>query len=147
MDLDLVRRLSVAANNLAVVATRRPDASVHASLVSAGVIDDPVTGAPSIGMVIGGDARKLVYLRRSRQATAVFHSGPQWVAVEGGVRIVGPDDASDGIASSDVPSLLRAIFSAAGGTHENWAEFDRVMVADRRAAVFVEAARITTNRG
>ena len=33
--------------------------------------------------------------------------------------------------------LLREIFSAAGGTHEDWAEFDRTMKTERRTAVFV----------
>ena|SRR5579862_9841607 len=146
MDLDLVRRLAAASNHLAVVATSRANGSVHASLVSAGVIDDPITGAASIGMVIRGDARKLVYLRRSLQATTVFHSGPQWVAVEGPVRLAGPDDESSGISPVDVPPLLRAIFVAAGGTHDDWAEYDRVMATERRVAVLVEAARITTNR-
>jgi len=146
MDLDLVRRLAVAANHLAVVATTRPDASVHASLVSAGVLDDPITGRASIGMVMRGDARKLTYLRRNRTATTVFQSGFQWVAVEGRVTLAGPDDGSDGIPAPEVPGLLRAIFVAAGGTHEDWTEFDRVMAAEQRVAVLVEPARITTNR-
>ncbi len=131
MDLDLVLRLAAASNQLAVVATSRANGSVHASLVSAGVIDDPITGAASIGMVIRGDARKLVYLRRGLQATTVFHSGPQWVAVEGPVRLAGPDDESSGISPVDVPPLLRAIFVAAGGTHGDWAEYDRVMATER----------------
>jgi hypothetical protein len=145
MDLDLVRRLAAAANHLAVVATTRGDATVHASLVSAGVLDDPITGRASIGIVVRGDARKLAYLRRTRRATTVFHSGPQWVAVEGPVRLAGPGDESDGISAAEVPSLLRAIFVAAGGTHEDWAEFDRVMAEQRRVAVLIEAARIMTN--
>ena len=146
MDIELVRQQAAAANHLAVVATSRANGSVHASLVSAGVLDDPVTGAASIGIVVRGDARKLVYLRRSLQATTVFHNGPQWNAVEGPARLAGPDDESGGISSPDVPPLLRAIFVAAGGTHGDWAEYDRVMAAERRVAVLVEVARITTNR-
>jgi hypothetical protein len=34
---------------------------------------------------------------------------------------------------------------AAGGTHEDWAEFDRVMAEDRRTAVFIKPERITGN--
>ena len=34
---------------------------------------------------------------------------------------------------------------AAGGTHEDWVEFDRVMAEERRAAVLVGLDRITTN--
>ena len=48
-DLDLVRRLSAAEHGLAVVATTRADGTVHASVVNAGVLDDPLLG------VRGGD--------------------------------------------------------------------------------------------
>ena len=148
VDLDLVRQLAADANHLAVVATTRRDGTVHASLVSAGVIDDPVDSQPSIGIVIGGDTAKLRHLRRTPRAAAVFQAGFSWVTVEGPVRIAGPDDLDDldgRITVAEIPELLRRVFVAAGGTHENWAEFDRVMAAERRAAVFVRADRIISN--
>jgi hypothetical protein len=40
---------------------------------------------------------------------------------------------------------LRAVFTAAGGTHDDWDEYDRVMAAERRTAVLIEPARITSN--
>jgi PPOX class probable F420-dependent enzyme len=144
VDLESVRQLAGGARNLAVVATTREDGSVHASLVSAGVIDDPVTGEPSIGMVVGGGTAKLRHLRRTGQGTAVFQAGYRWAGVDGPVHIVGPDDAG-GLAAEDIPSLLRDVFVAAGGTHDDWAEYDRVMAAERRAAVFLRADRITGN--
>jgi hypothetical protein len=61
------------------------------------------------------------------------------------VRIAGPDDLSPGVAPDQLPALLRRVFAAAGGTHDDWDEYDRVMVADRRAAVFVKPDRITGN--
>ena len=143
-DLDLVQRLA-AATHLAVVATTRADGTVHASLVSAGVLDDPVTGRPAVGAVVVGGARKLELLRRAGRAAAVFNHGYEWVAVEGPVRIVGPDDPADGIPAAEVPELLRAVFTAAGGTHDDWAEYDRVMAEQRRAAVFIDPARISGN--
>jgi hypothetical protein len=75
----------------------------------------------------------------------VFHSGWEWVAAEGPVTIVGPDDVADGYDPADLPGLLRDVFTAAGGTHNDWPEFDRVMADERRAAVFVALDRITTN--
>ena len=45
--LDLVRRLGAADSRLAVVGTTRAGGSVHASLVNAGVVDDPVRVGPS----------------------------------------------------------------------------------------------------
>jgi PPOX class probable F420-dependent enzyme len=144
-DLDLVRRIGAADHWLAVVATTRADGSVHASLVNAGILDDPVTGRPVVGLVAAGGTRKLTHLRRSGRATVVWRSGWEWVAVEGPVRIAGPDDPLDGVPAEEVPSLLRAVFRGAGGTHEDWDEYDRVMAAQRRAAVLVEPARITSN--
>jgi hypothetical protein len=145
VDLDLIRELAAGANYLAVVATTRRDGTIHASLVNAGVTNDPVTDEPSVGMVIGGSAAKLQHLRRTRRAATVFQAGYMWVTAEGPVRIVGPDDLDAGITADAIPALLRSVFVAAGGTHENWAEFDRVMAAERRAAVFVRADRIISN--
>jgi hypothetical protein len=128
-----------------VVATTRPDGSVHASLVSAGVLANPATAKPAVGIVIGGDTRKLRHLRRTGRGAAVFQRGFEWVAVEGPVTIIGPDDPSADVPAADVPELLRAVFKAAGGTHDDWAEYDRVMEAERRTAVFIEPSRITSN--
>lgn len=144
-DLDLVRQIAADANHLAIVATTRRDGTIHASLVNAGVVDDPVGGKPSVGIVIGGSAAKLRHLRRAGRAAVAFHAGWNWVTVEGPVQIVGPDDLDAGISPDAIPMLLRQVFVAAGGSHESWAEFDRVMAAERRAAVFVRADRIVTN--
>ncbi|HET6965581.1 MAG TPA: pyridoxamine 5'-phosphate oxidase family protein [Acidimicrobiales bacterium] len=143
-DLELVRHLA-AATHLAVLATTRTDGSVHASLVSAGVADHPITGVPAVAVVVGGSARKLGHLRRAGRGAAVFAQGYRWVAVEGPVRIIGPDDPCDEVPAAEVPALLRGIFAAAGGSHENWDEYDRVMAEERRAAVFVEAERISSS--
>jgi hypothetical protein len=144
-DLDLVRRLSVADHGLAVAATTRLDGSVHASVVNAGVLDDPITNLPAVGFVVSGSTVKLRLLRRSGRATVVFRTGWEWVAVEGKIRLVGPDDLPSGFAAERVQQLLRDVFTAAGGTHEDWAEFDRVMSSERRAAVLINPARITSN--
>ena len=145
VDLELVRRLVAADHGLAVVATTRADGSVQASVVNAGVLDDPVTNRPVVGLVAGGSALKLRLLRRTGRATIVFRAGWEWVAVEGAVRLIGPDDLPDGFPAERVPQLLRDVFTAAGGTHEDWDEYDRVMAAERRTAVLVEPTRVTTN--
>jgi hypothetical protein len=67
------------------------------------------------------------------------------VSAEGPATIVGPDDLTDGADADQVRLLLRDVFSAAGGTHDDWNEYDRVMLADRRAAVFITPERITSN--
>jgi PPOX class probable F420-dependent enzyme len=141
-DLDLVRRLVVADHGLAVVSIARPDGSVHTSLVNAGVLDHPVTGAAVIGLVARGAAAKVALVRRTPRAAVTFRAGWEWVAVEGSVELVGPDDPLAGV---DPVALLRDVFAAAGGTHGDWDEYDRVMAAERRVAMLVLPARISSN--
>jgi PPOX class probable F420-dependent enzyme len=144
-DLTLVRSLSADEHGLATITTTRPDGTVHASVVNAGVIDDPVTGKTSVGFVARGGTRKLDLFRRNGHATIVFRRGWNWVAVQGATHIVGPDDADPDFDDAKLPQLLRDVFKAATGTHDDWDEYDRVMAAERRAAVFIEATRITGN--
>jgi len=144
-DLDLVRRLGAADHGLAIVSTTRADGTVQASLVNAGVMAHPVDGHDVVAFVARGDAVKLKHLRRRSYANVVFRSGWEWVAVEGAAALCGPDDPHSGIEPTDVPDLLRAVFVAAGGTHDDWDEYDRVMAAEHRTAVFVEPQRISSN--
>jgi PPOX class probable F420-dependent enzyme len=144
-DLELVRRLVAGDHGLVVVATAEGDGRVHASVVNAGVLDHPVDGRAVVGLVVRGDARKLALLRRSGRAAVTFRVGWEWATVEGPVEVCGPDDPLPGVAPGDVPGLLRAVFSAAGGTHDDWDEYDRVMAAERRTAVFVRPERVLGN--
>jgi hypothetical protein len=144
-DLADVTRLAAADHHFAVFTVARPDGTVHASVVSAGVIADPVDGSPGVAAVHAGGARKLGLLRATGRATVVFKAGGDWAAVSGPVRLVGPDDGTE--LGLDVPATIRSVFTAAGGTHEDWAEFDRVMAADRRCAAFVRADAISSNPG
>jgi Pyridoxamine 5'-phosphate oxidase len=140
--LEDVETIAAGDGHLAVLAVARGDGSVQASVVSAGVIADPVDGALGVGLVAGGGTAKLALLRSNPRATVVFKHGYEWVAVAGSARLVGPDDPAPGFA---VPPILRAIFVAAGGDHEDWAAFDRAMADERRCGVFVRADAVTSN--
>lgn len=144
-DLALVRRLAAADGGLAIVAVTRADGTVHASLVNAGVLEHPGSGEPVVGLVVRADAYKLRRLRATGRATLTFRSAWEWVTVEGPVELAGPDDAHDAVAADAVPALLRDVFRAAGGTHDDWDEYDRVMAAERRTAVLIRPERLTTN--
>jgi len=139
-DLEDVKRLAAADHGLVVVATARADGSVQASVVNAGVMRFDVRDVVAL-VAVGGSA-KLANLRRNPKVTVVFRAGWQWVAVEGTAEIAGPDDASAAVPPDRVPALLRDVFTAAGGTHDDWDEYDRVMAAERRAAVLVTPTRI-----
>ncbi len=146
MELKELKSLAAKDSYLAVVATSRPDGSVQASVVNAGFLPHPVSGEEVVAFVTYGRT-KLANLRERPRATAVFRAGWDWGAVEGACEIVGPDDHLDGVAPEELPALVRAIFTAAGGQHDDWDTFDHVMAEQRRAAVFIHPERVYTNRG
>jgi PPOX class probable F420-dependent enzyme len=132
-------------NYLAVLVTLRANGKPSVSVVNAGVLPHPVTGEPVVALVSMGGTAKLANLRRTGEATLVFRAGWQWISVSGPTEIAGPDDELPGV--TDLPAVLREVFHAAGGRHDDLAEYDRVMARDRRAAVFVKPERFATNPG
>ena len=144
-DLDLVRSIGIADHFLAVVATTRRDGSVQASVVNAGILDHPVSGAPMVGFVTYGPT-KLANLRARPRASVVWRAGWQWVTVEGPAQLAGPDDLLPSFDPARVPQLLRDVFRAAGGTHDDWDTYDRIMREERRTAVLVAPERVYSNR-
>lgn len=144
--LDDAARLGAREQGLAVVATVRADATVQSSLVNAGVLDDAATGRRVLAFVTYGRA-KLAHLRARPQVTVTFRAGWQWATVEGRARLVGPDDPSPGVDAEALRGLLREVFTAAGGTHDDWDEYDRVMAEQRRAVVLVDPTRIYGSAG
>ena len=131
---------------LAVVATTRAGGSVQASVVNVGVLAHPLRDDPVVAFVARGDAVKLQHLRRDPRATIVARSGWQWVTVEGTTELAGPDDPPSGLGADAVPQLLREVFRAAGGDHDDWATYDRVMAEERRVAVLVTPTRVYSNQ-
>ena len=140
-DLAAFARLVPKDHALAVVSTLRADSTVQSSVVNAGVIDHPLTGEPVVGFVAAGDARKLVNMRARPRATVVLRAGWEWAGVEGSVTLIGPDDPVTGVDAERLRRMLREVFAAAGGTHDDWDTFDAVMTAERRTAVFVVPER------
>jgi PPOX class probable F420-dependent enzyme len=133
-------------HGLAVVSVSRPDGTIASSVVNAGVLSHPVTGTSVVGLVARGEARKLSYLRARPRATVVLRSGWQWAAAEGPAELAGPDDHLDGIDAERLRVLLREIFTAAGGAHDDWDSYDRVMAQERRTAVLIRPERVYSNQ-
>jgi PPOX class probable F420-dependent enzyme len=126
---------------LAVISTARADGTIQSSVVNAGVLADLRTGQDVVAFVTNGQA-KLGNLRARPQITVTFRAGWQWAAIEGHAAIIGPDDPAPGIDDERLRLLRREVFTAAGGTHEDWEEYDRVMAAERRAVVLVTPSRV-----
>lgn len=143
--LELVREHGSAEHWLAVLVTPRADGDASTSVVNAGVLADPLGQEPVVAFVARGGTAKLANLRRHPRATLVFRAGWEWVAVTGTARLAGPDDPLPGLAPDAVPGLLRDVFHAAGGVHDDLATYDEVMASERRTAVLITPERFATN--
>ncbi len=129
-------------HGLAVMTVIGADGRMRPSVVNVGVLDHPVTGERVVGAVIHGRARKLAFLRQRPDVSVVLRAGWQWAAVDGLAEIIGPDDQAAGVGPERLRLLLREVFTAAGGTHDDFDEYDRVMAAERRAAVLIRPERV-----
>jgi PPOX class probable F420-dependent enzyme len=93
-----------------------------------------------MAFVVRGNTVKLRNIANDPRCT-VLAVRPDWTrfaTIEGRAEVRGPDDTE----AEELRLLLRAIFVAAGGDHDNRDEFDRVMKDERRAAVLVTPERV-----
>jgi PPOX class probable F420-dependent enzyme len=143
-DLDPVRRIVPAEHGLCSVSVVRADGTPHSSLVNAGVLEHPTTGSPVVGYVTYGPV-KLRTLRARPATSILFRSGWRWVGVDGTSELIGPDDPAPGVDAEGLRLLLREVFSAAGGTHDDWDAYDAAMRAEGRVAVLVTPTKVYGN--
>jgi PPOX class probable F420-dependent enzyme len=143
--LDDVATLAAPEHHLAVVATLRADWTIQSSVVNAGFLAHPSSGRPALAFVTYGRV-KLANLRARPQVTATFRHGWKWATVEGCAELAGPDDPQPWLAHADqLRLLLRDVFTAAGGGHDDWEEYDRVMAKERRTAVLIDPVKTYSN--
>jgi PPOX class probable F420-dependent enzyme len=131
-------------HGLIVISTLRADSTIQSSVVNSGVFTHPVTGEQVLALVTYGRV-KLANLRARPQVTATFRSGWRWASVEGHAELAGPDDPQPWLDEERLRLLRREVFVAAGGDHDNWDEYDRVMAQERRTVVFIKPTRIYGN--
>jgi PPOX class probable F420-dependent enzyme len=120
----------------AVVSTIRPSGTVQSTLVNVGLYED------GVGLTTVGRSLKERNLKRNPACTVTIHHGPYWITVEGKARLRTWDDTDP----DTMRRLLREIYVAAGGTHDDWETYDRVMREERRAAVVIVPERIYARR-
>ncbi|WP_426513955.1 TIGR03618 family F420-dependent PPOX class oxidoreductase [Dactylosporangium sp. McL0621] len=142
--LDEFAALAAREHGLVVVSTVRADGTVQASVVNAGALAHPLTGAPALAFVTYGKV-KLGNLRARPRVTVTARAGWEWATLEGTATLIGPDDPAVGVDADRLRLLLREVFKAAGGDHEDWDEYDRVMAEQHRTAVLIDPARIYSN--
>src|ERR1700744_3779958 len=146
-NIEDFRKLVAGDRGLVTVSALRDNGTISSSVVNAGVLPHPVTGDPVVGMVVRGGTRKLANWRQRPYANVVIRSGWQWAAAEGSVDLIGPDDPEPSVDAERLRLLLREVFTAAGGTHDDFDTYDQVMRDERRTAVFVHPTRVYANPG
>jgi PPOX class probable F420-dependent enzyme len=128
---------------LTIVSTARADGTIQSSLVNTGVVAHPATGDRLLAFVAIGAAKvKLANLRVRPQITAAFRNGWRWAAVEGRAELAGPSDPQPWLDAERLRLLLRDIYTAAGGTHDDWDTYDRVVAQEGRTAVLITPTRV-----
>jgi PPOX class probable F420-dependent enzyme len=140
-QLALFRELASLDHGLGVVTMLRGDGSMVASVVNVGIMQHPAAGTDTVAFVARG-LRKLDHLRADNRVTVVARAGWRWAAVEGAAEIFGPDDPHPDIDAEALRLLLRDVFTAAGGTHDDWDSYDQSLADERSAAVLVTPLRI-----
>ena len=120
----------------AVVSTIRPSGTVQSTLVNVGLYGD------SIGFTTSGHTIKEYNLKRNPACTITIHNGPYWITAEGKARLYAWDDTDP----ETMRRLLRELYVIAGGTHDDWETYDRVVREERRAAVVMTPERIYVRR-
>ena len=120
----------------------------HSSIVStvgrSGLLQSTIVRAgpyeSGMAFVVRGGTIKLANLKRDNRCTVLVVK-PDWsrfATIEGRAETRRWDDTDH----EELRMLLRRVFSAAGGTHDNWEEFDRVMREEQRAVVLVTCDRV-----
>ncbi|MDX2379553.1 MAG: pyridoxamine 5'-phosphate oxidase [Acidimicrobiia bacterium] len=132
-------------HGLSTVAISRVGRPPHATVVNAGVVQHPATGEPMVAFVAAGHARKLAYLRTDPSLAVTIRAGWRWVTVEGRAELIGPDDPHLDVDDERRRLLLREVFSAAGGRHDDWDSYDLTMREERRVAILVTVDHVYSN--
>ena len=144
-DLADFTRVADADRTFCVIATTRGDGTVQASVVNAGVMLHRAGDTEAVVCVARGRSRKLANLRARPVVTVVASAGGAWVTVEGRAELIGPDDPYTGFDDEALRQLLRDAFRAAGGDHDDWDAYDRVMREERRTVVVITPTRVYSN--
>jgi PPOX class probable F420-dependent enzyme len=143
--LDTVRSFLAEEHGLAVVSTVQADGAVLSTVVNCGVIDHPVTHEPRVAFVSLGGAARLRHILRGSPVTIAIRRGWNWVAVTGGAELIGPHDTAFALDTDRIRTLLRDVYTAAGGEHDDWDTYDQTMRDQARTAVLVNPDRIRGN--
>ncbi len=130
---------------LATVSTTQVDGKVLSSVVNCGIIQHPLTGATCVAFVSGSNAARLKHIDRGSQVTISVRRGWAWSSVTGPADLIRPENLPDSIDTEKMRLLLREVFHAAGGVHDDLEEYDRAIAEEGRVVICVIPERILGN--
>ena len=117
-------------NHQAVLTTFRASGAAQMSIVTVGPYGDGAAFTTTAGRA------KLANLVREPRCSLLVSKRDWWgyVVLEGYARVL----ASGNTDAAELRQALRDVYRAAAGKeHPDWPDYDRAMVADRRAAIVV----------
>ena len=144
-DIEIFSNYLSEETGLVTVSTTQVDGKVLSSVVNCGMIEHPLTGATCVAFVSGSKAARLKHIDRGSQVTITARRGWAWSSVTGPADLIRPEQVPESIDKEQMRLLLREVFHAAGGVHDDLEEYDRAMVQEGRVVVCVTPERVLGN--
>ena len=144
-DIEIFSNYLSEETGLVTVSTTQVDGKVLSSVVNCGMIEHPLTGATCVAFVSGSRAARLKHIDRGSQVTITARRGWAWSSVTGPADLIRPEQVPETIDKEQMRLLLREVFHAAGGVHDDLEEYDRAMVQEGRVVVCVTPERVLGN--
>ena len=144
-DIETFSNYLLEETGLATVSTTQIDGRILSTVVNCGMIEHPITGDACVAFVSGSNAARLKHIERGSQVTVSVRRGWVWSSVTGPADLIKSESLPEGIDSEKMRLLLREVFHAAGGVHDDLEEYDKAMAAEKRAVVCVSPDRILGN--
>ena len=144
-DIETFSNYLLEETGLATVSTTQADGRVLSTVVNCGIIKHPLTGSTCVAFVSGGNAACLKHVDCGSQVTVSVRRGWAWSSATGPADLIRPGSLPENINAEKMRLLLREVFHAAGGTHDDLQEYDRAMAEEKRVVVCVTTERILGN--
>ena len=144
-DIEIFSNYLSGETGLATVSTTQADGRVLSSVVNCGMIKHPLTGDTCVAFVSGSKAARLRHIDRGSQVTVNVRRGWIWSSVTGPADLIRPESLPESIDAEQMRLLLREVFHAAGGVHDDLEEYDRAMAQEERVVVCITPKRILGN--
>ena len=141
-DIEIFSNYLSEETGLATVSTTQADGRVLSTVVNCGMIKHPLTGGTCVAFVSGSKAARLRHIDRGSQVTVNVRRGWVWSSATGPADLIRPESLPESIDEEQMRLLLREVFHAAGGVHDDLEEYDRAMAQEERVVVCVTPERI-----